>query len=357
MMRIALLGSAVLATACAGPAPTTSTDTVDAGTAGSGDPDAAQQHGGDPYADMFANVDQARLVTTLKDMTGYNTIQLAGQSVQIKERYTPASKALWRAYWTQYMTGLGATVKEMTFPVQNLVGETVGHNLEAVFPGASADSVVAIVHYDSTGATGVEAQNPGVDDNMTPMAIEMEAARLMAPLHRDKTLRVVATDYEEITTIEGGKAYVAYLQALAKTDGFTIVAAVDGELSGWNCWAENKCGTAHPPPPKTSLTVAYCNGSGTYSFPALGHQMADLATQYASMTVSLECDTDTDGSELYNFWKVGVPAFYFEELNNDGNTYYDEGGDDTLAHIDLDYFGKIGQIAPLFIAKLVGVSY
>ena len=64
----------------------------------------------------------------------------------------------------------------------------------------------------------------------------------------------------------------------------------------------------------------------------------------------------TDGRELYNFWKVGVPAFYFMEYGEDQNTYYDEGGDDTLEHIDMDYFFKIGQVAPVFIAKLVGVA-
>jgi len=97
-------------------------------------------------------VDRARLETILKDMTGYNVVQIGGQAVRIAERYTPASKALWRAYWTAYMTALGATVRETTFPVNDQVGETVGHNVEAVFPGRSADSIVAVVHYDSTGA-------------------------------------------------------------------------------------------------------------------------------------------------------------------------------------------------------------
>lgn len=51
-----------------------------------------------------------------------------------------------------------------------------------------------------------------------------------------------------------------------------------------------------------------------------------------------------------------MPAFYFEEFGNDGNRYFDEGGDDTMAHIDLDYFYEIGRIAPVFIAKLAEFS-
>jgi Zn-dependent M28 family amino/carboxypeptidase len=344
---------AICLAACAAPGPGGSSTTPDAPREIDGGPSS-----GDPYANMFASVDKMRLETLLRDMTGYNAIQINGQSVRISERYTPASKANWRAYWKQYYTALGATVHELTFPVSNLVGETTGHNLEAVFPGHSADSIVAIVHYDSTGAPGKEVMNPGVDDNMTPMAIQMEAARLLAQYkdNLDLTVRFVATDYEEITTLAGGKAYVAYLQAEAQAKTFKIVAAVDGELSGWNCWAENKCLDTTPPPPKSTFVVASCTTNGKYKFPAIGQQMKDIATKYSSMKVALECDNDTDGSELYNFWRIGVPAFYFEEYANDGNTYYDEGGSDTLARIDLDYYFKIGQVAPLFIAKLVGIT-
>jgi hypothetical protein len=345
----ALVTALAVMGACApGPSPASPDAGADGGSA---DTPAA----GDPYAEIFATVDRARLETLLRDMTGYNAVDIGGAQVRIAERYTPASKALWRAYWTRYMTALGATVREQTFPVANLVGETQGHNLEAVFPGRSADSLVAIVHYDSTGAPGKEAQNPGVDDNMTPMAIEMEAARLLAMRAHALTLRFVATDYEEITTLAGGKAYVANLQARAASEGFAIVTAVDGELSGWNCWKENKCGTTKYAP-ASALTVAACTTDGKYKFSALGQQMADLATRYSAMTVQLDCDSDTDGSELYNFWRIGVPAFYFEELGNDQNTYYDEGGDDTMAHIDLDYHFKIGQIAAVFIAKLAGLE-
>jgi hypothetical protein len=308
--------------------------------------------GGDPYAAIYAGVDPTRLATLLSDMTGYNTIQLNNQSVKISERYTPASKALWRAYWTNYMVGLGATVREIDFPVANLVGETQGHNLEALFPGQSPDSIVAVVHYDSTGASGKEAQNPGVDDNMTPMAIQMEAARLIAQHpNRALTLRFVATDYEEITTIEGGKAYAANLKQL----GVNVVAAVDGELSGWSCWNDNACGS-NAPPARSRFTVVASSCDNKFSYPALGQQMVMLVSTYSPMTVSLECDSDTDGSELYNFWREGVPAFYFEELANDNNGYYDEGGDDTMAHIDHDYHVAIGRIAAVFIAKLVGLN-
>ena len=302
---------------------------------------------GDPYSALYAGVDPARLDGVLADMTGYNAITLAGASTKISERYTPANKAKWRAYWTAYMTALGATVNEIDFPVKNLVGETTGHDLEAVFPGASPDSIVAIVHYDSTGAKGKEALNPGVDDNMTPMAIQMEAARLLAHRDLDHTLRFAATDYEEITTIEGGKAYVDYLQK----QNVTVIAAVDGELSGWSCWSEGACSR----PPRSAFNVVTKSCDGKYDSTALGQQVHDVAAKYGSMDPAIDCDSDTDGSELYNFWKAGVPAFYFEEYDNDDNFFFDDGGDDTMAHIDATYYHQIGQVAAVMIASLVGI--
>src|SRR5262249_36548558 len=140
-----------------------------------------------------------------------------------------------------------------------------------------------------------------------------------------------------------------------KAKGVKVVAAVDGELSGWSCWDENKCGS-NAPAKNSELTVAASTCDGKYSYPALGQQMTQLATTYPTLKVNCECDSDTDGSELYNFWKEGVPAFYFEEYANDNNTYYDEGGDDTLAHIDLGYYNDIGRVAAVFIAKLVGIQ-
>jgi hypothetical protein len=332
--------------AAAGDAPASASD-------GSG----AKPGSGDPYADVYAAVDSARMTTILKEMTGYAPVTIDGTETRIRERYTPASKALWRKYFTQYYTALGATVNEVTFPVRNLVGETIGHDMEAVFPGQSKDTIVAIVHYDSTGVDGHEAENPAVDDNMTPMAIQMEAARVLAKYkgRLQHTVRFVATDYEEITTLEGGKAYVSHLQSEASANGFAIVAAIDGELSGWSCWKDGKCGNGAPAA-NMALSVVTCTGDKKANYPALAKQMSDLTAKYSPMRASLECDDDTDGSELYNFWRIGVPALYFEEYEQDSNDHFDENGGDTLDRIDLDYFAAIGRIGAVYVSSLVGIA-
>jgi len=88
----------------------------------------------------------------------------------------------------------------------------------------------------------------------------------------------------------------------------------------------------------------------------LAKQMSDLTAKYSPMRASLECDDDTDGSELYNFWRIGVPALYFEEYEQDSNDHFDENGGDTLDRIDLDYFAAIGRIGAVYVSSLVGIA-
>jgi hypothetical protein len=91
-------------------------------------------------------------------MSGLNPVTVNGETFSILERYTEPSKAHYRAYWTKYFTDLGFKVSDLPFTI----GKETGHNLEAILPGQTADSVVIIVHYDSAGS----ASNPGADDDM-----------------------------------------------------------------------------------------------------------------------------------------------------------------------------------------------
>ena len=79
----------------------------------------------------------------------------------------------------QYFRDLGLSVQELAYDTEHHIGETQGHNLEAVLPGKSPDSVIIIVHYDSIGPEAREADNPGVDDDMSGMATLMETARIL----------------------------------------------------------------------------------------------------------------------------------------------------------------------------------
>ena len=267
------------------------------------------------------------------------------------ERYDDAGRAQFRAYWTQYMTGLGLTVNELDY--QATGDPRAGVDLEAVLPGASADSFIVIVHYDSMGPMGEETTNPGADDDMTGMAIEMETARILvanaSALHY--TVRFVATDEEELGRLAGARAYASHIQAEAQQQGFALVAAVDDEQSGWNCHATNSCGDGLWP----AYDVFSCGGESTitYDYVALGDQLVAMTAAYSPLTVVRDCIGAN--SDHYAMWEIGVPAVVFTEHNAFGNPHFDQEGGDTLDTIDFDYLTSIARPAIAFQASLAGI--
>src|SRR5262245_11824189 len=89
----------------------------------------------DPLRTIFDRVDRAHIGSVLGELTGVRPIPVNGAQVRLTDRWSPAMKARFRAYYTAFFTQLGAQVNEQTFPIPNLVGETTGHNVEAVLPG------------------------------------------------------------------------------------------------------------------------------------------------------------------------------------------------------------------------------
>lgn len=311
----------------------------------------------DPFKAIFDSVDKTSIEKLLNDATGGNPVIVNGASVRLTERWSPGAKKTFREFWKSYFEGLGATVKELTFPIKNLVGETTGTNVEAVLPGKSADSVVIIVHYDSVGIDGKEAENPGVDDDGSGLAMQMEAARIFSKLqNRQNTVRFVAADYEEISdNLDGDVAYVNYLQKEAQEKGFKILVASDDDQTGWSCWDEDPklCGK-NPPAPNSTFHMISCSGDKlNYDYPDLAKGFVDVATKYSTMKVDLSCDGSGD-TDHYPFWTVGIPGYVIEEYGD--NPHYDDTGNDTIKTINMDYLFRISQIQITYQAVLMGFA-
>lgn len=308
---------------------------------------------------IYDQVDATQLQMRLEELTGGVSVTAGGSTFRITDRWAPASKANFRAYFRQYMEQLGATVDELTFPIANLVGETQGHNLEAILPGKSADSVVIIVHYDTVGITGEETMNPGADDDGSGLAMEMEAARVFSAIaDRAQTVRFVAADYEEISdNLDGDVAYVKYLQADAKAKGYKILVASDDDQTGWSCWSENLCSAGSGARAKDStFQMISCSGDKYhYDYPELSAGIIAVAQQYSkTMLPSAVCDGSGD-TDHYPFWQAGIPAYVIEEWGSENNPHYDDTGDDTMAHIDLDLLAETSRIQIAFQAQLAGI--
>ena len=291
----------------------------------------------DRWLGIYHEVDAARVQQLVTDLA--------------HERYDDAGRQQFRDYWTHYMTALGLTVTPLNYQAPN--HPRPGVDLEAVVPGASADSVVVIVHYDSIGPQGAETANPAADDDMTGMAIELETARIFVAHQAELgyTVRFVAADEEELGGLAGARAYAADIKMRSQQQGFALVAAVDDEQTGWNCHAANGCGDSVWP----AFDVYSCGGltSVIYDYPALGDKLAAIASAYSTLQITRDCIGPN--SDHYAMWEIGVPAVVFTEHNAFGNPHFDQNGNDTLALIDFDYLVSIARPAIAFQASLAGI--
>jgi hypothetical protein len=357
MKSMLTLGAALLVAACSKPhAP----DTVDSGTGTDG------TDGPDPYKPVLDSVSDANLKQRLDELTGAVPVTAGGNTFSITNRWSPAAKKDFRAYWRQYMEGLGATVNESTFPISNLVGETTGHNLEAILPGASPDTLIVITHYDTVGVKGHETENPGADDAGTGLAVQLEAARIFAAIpHRTHTVRFVACDYEEIagptdSDFPGPDAYLAYIQHLSTTQGFKILMVSDNDQIGWSCWDENGGAQCYQPvgaPHGTFRMLISTRDPAIYA--QISTAFRNVATTYGSIKPDIVPDNDTtpgdtEGTDQYDFGLAGLPAYTTAEWGD--NPHYDEYGGDFLNTVNLPYLFQIAQIQIVFQGTVMGVA-
>lgn len=352
MRRSALSVAAALATTACGSgggspdAPATADARADAAAA-----DAPIDASGDVYADVFAAVDQARLIFTLRQLSGYEQVTVRGDTFSISERYSDTGRQHFLAFWRATMEGLGLTVRAIDY--QDPGSTRPGHDLEAVLPGQSPDSIIVIVHYDSIGPFGQETDNPGVDDDMTGMAILIETARLLVPYQArlQHTVRFVAADEEELGGLAGARAYANLIKAEAQAEGFQLIAGVDDEQTGWNCRTKDLC-FSPPPGPEPVFDVFSCGDS--YDYPALGDQLEAVVHRYTTMSVERGCIGAN--SDHYALWEIGVPAVVFTEHDPFANPHFDQNGGDTFDKIDQDYFTQIARPGIAFQAELIGIA-
>lgn len=292
------------------------------------------------YKEIFASVDNAHIQALLSDMSGVNPVKVGGETFTLSERYSPAAKANYRKYWINYFKSLGMTITELPYANSHGNGEAQGHDVEAVLPGASPDSVVIIVHYDSIGPSGPD--NPGADDDMSGMATLMETARVLAARKGKlaRTVRFVAADYEEWGGLEGARAYAKYIKALSESRKFKIVGAIDDEQSGWNEGSD------------TTFDVFSCGGDTDST--GMGDMLVETAALYSKMTTTRGCMGEN--SDHYAMWEIGVPAVVFSEHDPFNNPHFDQEGGDTYDKIDQGYDFRIAQVGVTFAARVVGVS-
>jgi hypothetical protein len=306
----------------------------------------------DPLKEIFDQVDSARLTQTMQELTGVVAVTVNGRSIRLGERFSATGRTNFRNYWMQTMRGLGLEINQ--FHYQAAGHPRAGDNVEAVLRGPSADSMVVIVHYDSIGPRGRETSNPGADDDMSGMSIQLETARLFVA-HRAQlgvTVRFVASDEEELGGLAGARNYAQHILALSQSEGFRLVAAIDDEQSGWNCSRDGLCGDNLFP----AVDIFSCGSGGgrTFNFQAMGDQFASIVATYSPLHVKRGCIGSS--SDHFAMWEIGVPAVVYSEHNPFANPHFDRAGGDTFARIDMVYLTSIARPGITFQAMLAGVQ-
>jgi hypothetical protein len=306
----------------------------------------------DPLKQIFDEVDGARIIQVMRDVSGVDPVIIDGESIMLGERFSADGRKNFRQYFIQTMKGLGLEIHE--FHYQAAGHPRAGDNVEAILRGPSPDSFVVIVHYDSIGPRNRETSNPGADDDMTGMAILFETARLFVA-HRAQlalTVRFVASDEEELGGLAGARDYAAYIKALSQSEGFALVAAVDDEQSGWNCSRDKRCGDNTFP----AFDVFSCGSGGgrSFDFPALGDQFVDIIHAYSPLHVTRGCLGAN--SDHFAMWEIGVPSVVYSEHNPFANPHFDRSGGDTFDKIDTDYLISIARPGIAFQAAIAGIQ-
>jgi hypothetical protein len=303
---------------------------------------------------IFNEVDGAHIIQVLRDVSGVDPVVLDGQTVTLGQRFDNDGRKRFREYFIQTMKGLGLEINDL--PYHAAGDPRSGENVEAILRGKSADSFIVIVHYDSIGPRRAETQNPGADDDMSGMSILFETARLFAA-HRAQiplTVRFVVSDEEELGRLAGARNYASYIKALSQREGFSLVAAVDDEQSGWNCSADNLCGDNSFP----AFDIFSCgiNGDGdeSFDFTPLGDQFENIVHAFSPLHVTRGCLGEE--SDHFAMWEIGVPAVVYSEHNPFANPHFDREGGDTFDKIDTNYLVSIARPGITFQAALVGIQ-
>jgi hypothetical protein len=151
------------------------------------------------------------IAVTRHDATfdGVRAIQYAGVlAVEYQDRVTGSEGARRAAKFLRaQFEALGYAVEDQPFTMW-LAGQRVrGNNVIAVLPGARAENIAVIAHYD-----GQKTSPQSAEDNASGVGVLLELARELRPLSRARGLIFVATDAEEWGMI-GARELAGYLKA------------------------------------------------------------------------------------------------------------------------------------------------
>lgn len=277
--------------------------------------------------DLVAQVDGAALIADvewlvslgLRNSTSPN-IRVVADSLQAR---LDGSGLQTEKHW--FGMGSGGSIQ-----VPNVVATKTG----AIEP----DSVfVVCAHYDATSEDPFH-DTPGADDNGSGTIAVLTAARLLAPLELDYTVKFVLFAGEERGLV-GSEAWCADMAA----EGLPILGALNFDMVGW--WTEGVPFDLEIETNNASrwMADAICWAAGTYTGMNYQLHVADYAYW----------------GDFFSFWNFGFCAVNHEESwdwgDPDFNPYY-HSTEDTPDKLSAAFFEGCTRIAVAATATLAGVA-
>lgn len=268
----------------------------------------------DPVVEaLAAQVAAANLSATVQDLQDFQTRHTSTTGCRAAGEY------LFGAF-----TALGLeNVRFETFgPLpgsRNVVAEKTGET----FPD---DLLIVCAHYDSTSGS-YQTLAPGADDNASGSAAVVEAARVLAAVPLDFTVRFALFSGEE-QGLHGSRAHAA----AARASGERIVGVVNMDMIG------------HASAPPASVDV-YVNRFSSW----LGDRMAGAAASYGGPAANRIVDPSMVYSDHAPFWDAGAAALL--AIESDFSPYY-HSVDDTLDKLDPAFFTGVAKASLGLLAEL-----
>jgi len=202
---------------------------------------------------------------------------------------------------------------------RNVVGQKTG----ATFPD---DILIICAHYDSTSSSAATLA-PGADDNASGTAAVVEAARILATVPLDFTVRFIAFSGEE-QGLYGSRAHASG----AFSRGERIVGVINLDMIAYSSVLPE------------SMEI-YVNGFSDW----LGARLLDASSSYGGPAGIKRIDPSMVYSDHSPFWDNGYAALLAIEA--DFNPYYHQTSD-TLDKLNPGYFTHVTRASLGLLAEL-----
>jgi len=272
----------------------------------------------DPFIESIVSlVSSSNLASSVQTLQDFQTRYASTTNCEA------AGEALFSAF-----TALG--LDDVRFEPFTFSGSYTSRNVVAEKTGETYPDDVYIIcsHYDSTSPSRLTLA-PGADDNASGTAAVLEAARVLAPVPLDFTIRFIAFSAEEWGLL-GSRAYAA----AARASGESILGVVNLDMIAY----------ADAVPEDLQIIV---NGDSTW----LGDLFLAAGSRYGIVGGTRTVDPSFVYSDHAPFWDNGYPALLAIEDNPLTNPYYHRTTD-TLDTLNLDFFTSATRASVGLLAEL-----